>query len=199
MSLAAYIIPEKIFFKIGEVCDLVGVQPHVLRYWETEFPMLSPQKNRAGQRTYRRRDVEISLRIKELLYEELYTIAGAKKKLSTELREQTKLKVVPSIELGRIEKIEPKIEAKVEPDYQVPTDLQPKSIYPIAPPAVKNFVVANDSVAHEDEFSDDFDEDEFDSNAFSSEKKAALFSLRKQLGELMQILERHEDVPRRAW
>ena len=97
MSLAAYAIPEKIFFKIGEVCDLVGVQPHVLRYWETEFPMLSPQKNRAGQRTYRRRDVEIALRIKELLYEELYTIAGAKKKLLSELRgEAPKLKIVPN-------------------------------------------------------------------------------------------------------
>jgi DNA-binding transcriptional MerR regulator len=62
------------------------VQAHVLRYWETEFPMLQPQKNRAGQRTYRRRDVEMALRIKELLYDEQYTIAGAKKKLAGELR-----------------------------------------------------------------------------------------------------------------
>lgn len=90
------VIPEKIFFKIGEVCDLVGVQAHVLRYWETEFPMLSPQKNRSGQRTYRRRDVEIALRIKELLYDELFTIAGAKKKLQSELRENTRLKIVHS-------------------------------------------------------------------------------------------------------
>ena len=79
-------IPEKLFFKIGEVCELAGVQAHVLRYWETEFPMLAPQKNRAGQRTYRRRDVEMALRIKELLYDEQYTIAGAKKKLAHELR-----------------------------------------------------------------------------------------------------------------
>jgi DNA-binding transcriptional MerR regulator len=79
-------IPQKLFFKIGEVCELAGVQAHVLRYWETEFPMLAPQKNRAGQRTYRRRDVEMALRIKELLYDEQYTIAGAKKKLATELR-----------------------------------------------------------------------------------------------------------------
>ncbi len=89
-------IPEKIFFKIGEVCDLVGVQAHVLRYWETEFPMLSPQKNRSGQRSYRRRDVEIALRIKELLYDDLYTIAGAKKKLQVELRETNRLKIVHS-------------------------------------------------------------------------------------------------------
>jgi DNA-binding transcriptional MerR regulator len=94
MGYPASIIPEKIFFKIGEVCDLVGVQAHVLRYWETEFPMLAPQKNRSGQRTYRRRDVEISLRVKELLYDELYTIAGAKKKLASELRETSKLKIV---------------------------------------------------------------------------------------------------------
>src|ERR1051326_1214438 len=82
----ATVIPEKLFFKIGEVCELAGVQAHVLRYWETEFPMLAPQKNRAGQRTYRRRDVEMALRIKELLYDEQYTIAGAKKKLANELR-----------------------------------------------------------------------------------------------------------------
>lgn len=79
-------IPERLFFKIGEVCELAGVQAHVLRYWETEFPMLAPQKNRAGQRTYRRRDVEMALRIKELLYDEQYTIAGAKKKLANEIR-----------------------------------------------------------------------------------------------------------------
>jgi len=86
MSQAATSIPQKLFFKIGEVCELAGVQAHVLRYWETEFPMLAPQKNRAGQRTYRRKDVEMALRIKELLYDEQYTIAGAKKKLATELR-----------------------------------------------------------------------------------------------------------------
>ena len=96
MGHPATAIPEKIFFKIGEVCDLVGVQAHVLRYWETEFPMLSPQKNRSGQRSYRRRDVEIALRIKELLYDDLYTIAGAKKKLQSELRETSRLKIVHS-------------------------------------------------------------------------------------------------------
>src|SRR6266566_3099632 len=86
MSPPAVSIPQKLFFKIGEVCELAGVQAHVLRYWETEFPTLAPQKNRAGQRTYRRKDVEMALRIKELLYDEQYTIAGAKKKLASELR-----------------------------------------------------------------------------------------------------------------
>ncbi len=86
MAKTETVIPEKIFFKIGEVCDLVDVQAHVLRYWETEFPMLSPKKNKSGQRTYRRKDVEIALRIKDLLYEELFTIAGAKKRLQMEMR-----------------------------------------------------------------------------------------------------------------
>jgi len=91
---AAKAIPDKLFFKIGEVCDITGVQAHVLRYWETEFPQLAPQKNRAGQRVYRRRDVEVVLRIKELLYEEGYTIAGAKKRLAADMRTGAKLKVV---------------------------------------------------------------------------------------------------------
>ena len=82
----AKIIPDKLFYKIGEVCEHVGVQPHVLRYWESEFPMLAPQKNRAGQRVYRRKDLEIVMRIRELLYDEKFTIAGAKRKLAEELR-----------------------------------------------------------------------------------------------------------------
>jgi DNA-binding transcriptional MerR regulator len=94
MSRPAIAIPEKLFFKIGEVCELAGVQAHVLRYWESEFPTLAPQKNRAGQRVYRKRDVEMALRIKELLYEDQYTIAGAKKRLGNEIRGVAKLKVV---------------------------------------------------------------------------------------------------------
>jgi DNA-binding transcriptional MerR regulator len=94
-------IPEKLFFKIGEVCELVDVQPHVLRYWESEFPMLAPQKNKAGQRVYRRKDVEMVVRIRELLYDEKFTIAGAKRKLQSELRggSGARLKVVtPEVE-----------------------------------------------------------------------------------------------------
>lgn len=90
-------IPDKLFFKIGEVCDIVGVQAHVLRYWETEFTMLQPQKNHSGQRNYRRRDVEMALRIKQLLYDEGFTIAGAKRKLSGEGRGgSSRLKIVPA-------------------------------------------------------------------------------------------------------
>jgi DNA-binding transcriptional MerR regulator len=100
MGRPAVAIPEKLFFKIGEVCELAGVQAHVLRYWESEFTMLAPQKNRAGQRVYRKRDVEIALRIKELLYEDQYTIAGAKKRLANDLRAGGKLKIVSSEDEG---------------------------------------------------------------------------------------------------
>ena len=78
------------------MCDITGLQAHVVRYWESQFPMLAPQKNRAGQRTYRKRDVEMVLRIKELLYEDQYTIAGAKKRLTNDLRGASKLKLVDS-------------------------------------------------------------------------------------------------------
>lgn len=87
MAQEPVVIPEKIYFKIGEVCELLDIQAHVLRYWETEFSVLSPQKNKSGQRSYRRRDVEIALRIKQLLYSEMFTIAGARKKLQQESRE----------------------------------------------------------------------------------------------------------------
>src|SRR3982074_566590 len=101
MGRSAVAIPEKLFFKIGEVCELAGVQAHVLRYWESEFPTLAPQKNRAGQRVYRKRDVEMALRIKELLYDDQYTIAGAKKRLANDMRVGGKLKIVTADDEGR--------------------------------------------------------------------------------------------------
>src|SRR5258706_15969966 len=72
-------------YKIGEVCKIAEVQPYVLRYWETEFPPLAPNKSGGGQRLYSRREIDIILRIKELLYSEGFTIAGAKKKLDVEM------------------------------------------------------------------------------------------------------------------
>src|SRR5512137_352821 len=82
------VIPDKEEFKIGEVCEIAGVKPFVLRYWETEFPELSPSKGAGGQRTYTRADVQLILRIKQLLYEERFTVAGAKKRLSEEISTQ---------------------------------------------------------------------------------------------------------------
>jgi DNA-binding transcriptional MerR regulator len=72
---------EKLFYTIGEVAQIVDVKPYVLRYWETEFRKLNPQKSVTGQRAYRQRDLRMALTIKRLLYEEQYTIAGAVKKL----------------------------------------------------------------------------------------------------------------------
>jgi DNA-binding transcriptional MerR regulator len=72
-------------YKIGEVCKIAEVQPYVLRYWETEFPPLAPNKSGGGQRLYTRHEIDIILRIKQLLYSEGFTIAGAKKKLDVEI------------------------------------------------------------------------------------------------------------------
>jgi DNA-binding transcriptional MerR regulator len=91
-------IPNKLFFKIGEVCEITDTQPYVLRYWESEFPALAPAKNSSGQRIYRRRDIETVLRIKQLLYDEGFTIAGAKKRLEAEMagRVETPLPAAPA-------------------------------------------------------------------------------------------------------
>ena len=166
MGHPATVIPEKIFFKIGEVCDLVGVQAHVLRYWETEFPMFSPQKNRSGQRTYRRRDVEIALRIKELLYDELFTIAGAKKKLQGELRESSRLKIVHP-----------------EPSAPRETFYQPSPVLPAAP----------QEEFHQDETAEELEEPASGMPApepaeFDSERREALKSLAAQLLELREMV-----------
>jgi DNA-binding transcriptional MerR regulator len=78
-------VQKRLYYKIGEACKALGIQPYVLRYWETEFPALAPSKSRSGQRVYSEKELEIIRRIKELLYDEGYTIAGAKKKLEAEL------------------------------------------------------------------------------------------------------------------
>ena len=74
-------IPDKLYFKIGEVSEITGVKPHVLRYWESEFSVFSPGKSRKKQRLYQKKDIELVLRIKDLLYKQGFTIAGARKKL----------------------------------------------------------------------------------------------------------------------
>ncbi len=162
MGQQAVAIPEKIFFKIGEVCDIVDVQAHVLRYWETEFPMLSPQKNRSGQRTYRRRDVEIALQIKDLLYQDLYTIAGAKKRLQNETKESGKLKIVRNESKEEVDYIKPVADIGSIEDVEV-EDLEMKS-------------AASSSGA----VSDNFELDD--------EKQHALKFLASQLLELREIL-----------
>ena len=85
-------IPDRLYFRIGDVAELIGVKPYVLRYWESEFPMISPEKSASGQRVYRRADVETVMLIKQLLYTERYSIEGARKRIS-ELRKQGELKL----------------------------------------------------------------------------------------------------------
>ncbi|HTA92843.1 MAG TPA: MerR family transcriptional regulator [Polyangiaceae bacterium] len=74
-------LPVKLYYRIGEVSEIVGVEPHVLRYWETEFRSIRPQKSRKGQRIYSRRDVDKLIKVKDLLYSHGFTIAGARKRL----------------------------------------------------------------------------------------------------------------------
>ncbi len=170
MNRAAISIPEKLFFKIGEVCELTGVQAHVLRYWESEFPMLAPQKNRAGQRTYRKRDVEMALRIKELLYEDQFTIAGAKKKLTSELRGASKLKVVT-----------PEMSASLSAAPPPPQQTAP----PVAPPSVAaasapQFLAGRSEASAATPAA---------SGNLSEEQRAALQHLKGQLRDLLTLLD----------
>jgi DNA-binding transcriptional MerR regulator len=88
--------PDKLYYSITEVSELTGVKPHVLRYWETEFKALKPKKNRAGNRTYRSSDIKLIMLIKKLLYDDGFTIAGAKKKLTETKSGADRMKVPAS-------------------------------------------------------------------------------------------------------
>lgn len=81
------LFPEKLFYKIGEVSRIVGVESYVLRYWETEFPFLAPRKSKSGQRVYTKKDIDLILQIKKLLYEEKYTIDGVRRKLGGNIKQ----------------------------------------------------------------------------------------------------------------
>lgn len=95
-------LPVKLYYRIGEVSEIVGVEPHVLRYWETEFRSIRPQKSRKGQRIYSRRDVDKLLKVKDLLYSHGFTIAGARKRLREGGAEpETQAAVVPAPEVKR--------------------------------------------------------------------------------------------------
>jgi DNA-binding transcriptional MerR regulator len=105
-------IPDKLYFRIGEVARLCGVEAYVLRFWETEFPQLKPNKSGTGQRLYRKRDVELAFRIKRLLYSEGYTIAGARQVFAAEVREPQK-KSQPELPLKRGAEANP-VEARLK-------------------------------------------------------------------------------------
>ena len=120
-------VQKRLYYKIGEACKELGIQPYVLRYWETEFPALAPSKSRSGQRVYSEKELEIIKRIKQLLYEEGYTIAGAKKKLETELADGS-LEEAPAEEAAAEAPAEPVARTtrkKAAPALPPPPDTSP--------------------------------------------------------------------------
>ncbi len=105
------LIAKKVYYSIGEVCDLTGLKPHVLRYWETQFNVLNPTKNRAGNRVYRSKEIEIILLVKRLLYQKKYTIEGANNRL-VEMRKAGEL------EEERQDVLEPEFLAGMKADLE---------------------------------------------------------------------------------
>ena len=103
-------IPDKMYFRIGEVSRLVGVAPYVLRFWETEFPALSPKQSGRGHRLYRRKDVELFLEIKHLLYEKRFTIEGARKSLKSKVKQPARKTAKPARQAGLFDSSSPALE-----------------------------------------------------------------------------------------
>ncbi|HSC88467.1 MAG TPA: MerR family transcriptional regulator, partial [Polyangiaceae bacterium] len=129
-------LPVKLYYRIGEVAEVVGVEPHVLRYWESEFGSIRPQKSPKGQRVYSRRDLEKLMRVRELLYEQGYTIAGAKKRL----RDLTRKNAPEEAEETR---------GSVAPVSAAPVSLAPAALAPaaLAPTAIPTAPVSAAPVA----------------------------------------------------
>jgi len=109
-------IAKKAYYSIGEVCDLTGLKPHVLRYWETQFDVLNPTKNRAGNRVFRPKEIELVLLVKHLLYEEKYTIQGARRRLQ-EMRSSGE------IEEERQDVLEPEVLSGMKAELQSLLDI----------------------------------------------------------------------------
>jgi len=130
------VIPDKLYFRIGEVARLCGVETYVLRFWETEFPAMRPNKSGTGQRLYRKRDVEFAMRVKRLLHQEGYTIAGARQVLAQEAA-RSRTPQLPFIEGGAPSG---PVKAKIQ---RVRTELRELLGMLSAPPARKSRVGAN--------------------------------------------------------
>src|SRR5687768_5584474 len=122
-------LPPKLFFRIGEVAGLVGVEPHVLRYWEREFRSIRPTKSAKGQRVYSRKDVENLLRVRDLLYRDGFTIAGAKKKLMVRPGDEHGAADLPQLGVGTLVAAAPALagEEAAEADVDAASELAPVS------------------------------------------------------------------------
>jgi len=127
-------LQKRLYYKIGEACKALDIQPYVLRYWETEFPALSPNKSRSGQRVYSEKELAVIRRIKELLYEEGYTIAGAKKKLETELASGSLSLDEGDEDAGRGEAPEAAAEEPTAPPVAAPRAERGRKAAPPPPP-----------------------------------------------------------------
>ena len=95
-------VPDKLFYKIGEVSKITGVESYVLRYWQTEFPFLKPRKNKSGQRVYVKKDLEVILMVKKVLYQERYTIEGVRKRFEDGLLNPVEAKPVQETKLEMV-------------------------------------------------------------------------------------------------
>jgi len=134
-------IPDKLYFRIGEVARLVDVPAYVLRFWESEFPNLKPHKGGTGQRLYRRRDVETALRIKSLLYSEGYTIPGARQAFKSEMKHKEPQLALAIDDAGHT--IDPRRLRKIQKDLRDILDLLSKpaarpAVHPIRAPRVSS-------------------------------------------------------------
>jgi DNA-binding transcriptional MerR regulator len=109
-------IAKKAYYSIGEVCDLTGLKPHVLRYWETQFDVLSPTKNRAGNRVFRPKEIELVLLVKHLLYEEKYTIEGARRRLQ-------EMRTAGELEEERQDVLEPEVLSGMKAELEALLDV----------------------------------------------------------------------------
>ncbi|HJQ99626.1 MAG TPA: MerR family transcriptional regulator [Candidatus Polarisedimenticolaceae bacterium] len=142
-------VPDKLFYKASEVCQLTDTQPYVLRFWESEFPQLAAEKNRSGQRVYRRQDIDLIFRIKKLLYEEEYTIAGARKVLEDGV--ETALPGEPRPR-KRAKEPEVEVEARAETAPPPPAPLfrepEPREREQVAPDAFLPGGATGDDVKH---------------------------------------------------
>jgi len=130
-------VGKQLFYRIGEACKQHDIQPYVLRYWETEFPVLSPKKSKAGQRVYSEEELQLIQRIKQLLYEEGYTIAGAKKKLEAELAQGS----LPPLAMEESDEADAGVEEVEAADEPAPAKrsapLPTKATEPTPPPAAR--------------------------------------------------------------
>jgi DNA-binding transcriptional MerR regulator len=131
--MTAVRVQKRLYYKIGDACKALGIQPYVLRYWETEFPALAPNKSKSGQRVYSERELAVIRRIKELLYDEGYTIAGAKKKLETELAGGEGDEAVPAETPAANHKAKGRANNKAEAKPPPPPEVKPQTELQLQP------------------------------------------------------------------